>query len=137
MAFKNIEKFNPKSCIFGKISRINRLSNTIIRKHLSPFNVTESQTSILFVFSKKTSLTQKQLAKFTKLEKSSVNRNIKRLIENEFLTKKEFPELKITKKGLKLVSEIIPKWEIAMEEINNLLSPGDINTINSIHDKLN
>ena len=77
------------------------------------------------------------MAEFTKLEKSSVNRNIKRLIENEFITKKEFPELKITKKGLKLVSEIIPKWEIAMEEINSLLSPGDINTINSIHDKLN
>jgi DNA-binding MarR family transcriptional regulator len=137
MAFENIENFNPKSCIFGKISRINRLSNTIIRKHLSPFNITESQTSILFVFSKRKNLTQKQLAEFTKLEKSSVNRNIKRLIENGSLTKKEFPQLKITKKGLKIVSEIIPEWEKAMEEINSLLSSKDINSIDIIHNKLN
>jgi len=136
MQYENIESFNPKTCLFGKIARINRISNSIIRKHLSPFDITESQTSLLFVFSKKITATQKEPAEITKLEKSSVNRNIKRLIEQNFIEKKEGKLLEITNKGLKKVNAIIPAWEKAMEEINDKITFNGKMAVDILHKKL-
>jgi len=121
MEFKNIESFNPRECISGKIMRINRITANIFRKHLSPFNVTDSQLTLLFVLTKAGGLTQKQLSDFVFLEKSSLNRNLKRLIDKELLTREKFPVIEITHQGKIFVERIIPEWEKAMTEIRGII----------------
>ena len=101
--------------------RISRITANVFRKHLSPFNITGSQLSILFVLSKKDGLTQKQLSDFSQLEKSSLNRNLTRLLERNYLTRIDFPIIRITNEGKKIVEEIIPEWKKAMHEIEKIL----------------
>ena len=121
MEYKNIQSFDLTTCIGGKVMRIGRITSKIFRKHLSPFNITGSQLTILFIVTKIGGLTQKRICEIAQLEKSSLNRNLKRLFEKRYLSRKEFPIINITDDGKSLVNKIIPEWEKAMKEIRQLL----------------
>lgn len=136
MEFKNIDSFNPKECISGKMMRLNRITANIFRKHLKPFGITDSQLTLLFVLTKRNNLNQKELSDITILEKSSLNRNLKRLIDSELVSKSSFPIIRITKKGKVLVNTIIPEWEKAMTEIQELLESDGISALNTLTNKL-
>jgi DNA-binding MarR family transcriptional regulator len=134
--YEKIDSFDPSVCLLGKIGRIHRVTSSIFRKYLSHFGVSNSQVSLLFILSKHSPLTQKQLAHIAKLEKSSLNRNLKRLIESGFVTRRDFPELNITEKGKNLVNAIIPEWEKAMLEIKSIIGKESEIAISSLHQKL-
>ncbi|PHR27598.1 MAG: hypothetical protein COA38_13100 [Fluviicola sp.] len=136
MEFKNIDSFNPKECISGKMMRLNRMTANIFRKHLKPFGITDSQLTLLFVLTKRNNLNQKELSDITVLEKSSLNRNLKRLIDSELVSKSSFPIIRITEKGKILVNTIIPEWEKAMAEIKALLESDGISALDTLMNKL-
>lgn len=121
MKFEKLDCIDPSSCISSKVMRINRITANIFRKHLLPFNITNSQLSLLFIFAKVGGMTQKDLSDMVKLEKSSINRNINRLIDANYLSKEDFPIIKITHEGKVLANEIVPAWENAMSEIRQIL----------------
>ncbi len=116
--------------------RLNRLTANIFRRHLSPFNITDSQLTLLFILSKKERCNQKEISEIAKLEKSSLNRNLTRLIEKGFITKKDFPLLQLTHSGKVLVEKIIPEWQKAMTEIKELISEEGLNGINIALEKI-
>ena len=131
MEFKNIAEFNPRECVSGKVKRLNRLTANVFRKHLSPFGITDSQVSLLFILSKKGKTNQKELTEITQLEKSSLNRNLKRLVDKNYISKQEFPLLKLTHTGKVFVENIIPEWRKAMTEIKGLISVEGLNGIDT------
>ncbi len=136
MEYENITSFDPRVCISGKVTRINRLTANIFRKYLHPFDITNSQTTILFILSKREALTQKELSEIAVLEKSTLNRNLKRLIDKQYLTRNAFPLIQITETGKQFVNDIIPEWEKAMTEIKALLTPEGENALDLVHHKL-
>lgn len=101
---------------------LNRLTANIFRRYLKPFNITDSQISLLFILSKKGGLNQKQLTGFMQIEKSTLNRNLKRLLERNYLSRANFPIIEITEEGKIFVNNIIPEWEKAMAEIREILN---------------
>ena len=121
MEIENIDTFNPSSCISAKMTGLNRIIASIFRKYISPFGVTNSQLTLLFILSKKEGLNQKSLSDMIYLEKSSLNRNLQRLLEEKLLTKAKFPIISITDKGKIAVNKIIPEWQKAMNEIEELM----------------
>lgn len=136
MEFKKSTEFNPRECISGKIMRINRITGTIFRKHLAPFNITDSQLTLLFILTKAGNLTQKQLSDFIYIEKSTLNRNLRRLLEKEFVTRENFPKIGMTYKGRVFVENIIPEWDKAMNEIRIIIGSDGETAVNTIHEKL-
>ncbi len=134
--FKNIDSLNPMFCINGQLSRMYRTSNNIFRKYISPFGITNSQLTLLFICAKMDQLNQKQLATIAQLEKSSLNRNLNRLMTKELLTKVDFPLIRITRKGRLLLEHIIPEWEKAMHEIKTRLGDEGVAHIQTVHQLL-
>jgi len=130
------DSFDPKECISGKMMRLNRVTANIFRKYLSPFGITDSQLTILFILSKKSGLNQKQLSDLTVLEKSTLNRNLNRLIGSELVSKADFPLIKITIKGKTLVNAILPEWKKAMNEIERMLESDGKNALDTLIKKL-
>lgn len=122
MEFKNIDEFDPRTCIGGQIGRIERLISGIFRKHLKEHDITNSQLSLLFVLTRAKDCNQKQLAQIAVLEKSSLNRNLKRLFEKEYILKEEKWIINITEEGLIFVDKVIPDWKKAMDEIRAILN---------------
>lgn len=136
MKYENIATFNPASCISAKVMRISRVTAGIFRKYLKPFHITDSQLSILFLLSKRGGLSQKQICEFTQHEKSSLNRNLSRLFERNYLSRAGFPIIEITEEGKSFVDTVIPEWEKAMAEIRQLLNEDGERAINLAHTKL-
>lgn len=134
--YPNIERLNPKYCISGKIRRCHRLIAQIFRKYIAPFNITSSQLSILFVIAKKAVVTQTVLASTLVLEKSTVNRNLRRLFEKDYVVKEENKTLTLTKTGKDLLEQIIPAWEKAMEETTEILEEEGIAALEIVLAKL-
>ena len=91
-AFKT---FNPSVCISRKLMKCNRIVSTIFRQHFLPFGLSNSQISILFVVTKKGTVTQTELADILSLEKSTVSRNMQRLLQNNYLEKISTKEIVI------------------------------------------
>jgi len=131
MEFNNIAQFNPRECISGKVKRLNRLTANIFRKYLSPFGITDSQLTLLFILSKKGKCNQKEMTEITCLEKSSLNRNLNRLVDKNYISKQDFPLLQLTQEGKVFVENIIPEWEKAMTEIKQLITEDGVNGINT------
>lgn len=132
-----LKGFDPRTCIFGKMNRMNRLVDNVFRKHLSVHGITSGQTTILFILSKHPDgLNQKTLGDFAMLEKSTVNRNLKRLIDNEWLSKDNFPTIKITRKGIEKVKSILPDWNKAMNDISIILNEEGLNAVDTLYNQL-
>ena len=133
---KELQFFDPRVCLSGKISRIARVTANIFRKYMSPFGVTNSQVSLLFILVKHEGLTQKQLSDIARLEKSSLHRNLKNLVGAGYVKKTKFPVFEISMEGKNLVVDIIPEWKKAMAEIRDIIGTNGESSIIEIHQKL-
>ena len=114
--FPLLEQCNPKNCIVSKTMKINRLMNQLFRKHLSDTGITLSQLSMMFLISKKEVIAQHKLGEILFLEKSTVSRNLTRLLKEKYIDKKADKMIQVTIKGKRLIERTIPKWEAAMNE---------------------
>ncbi len=136
MEFNNIDRFNPRTCFSGQITRINRSIANIFRAYLKPFDVTNSQLTILFILSKRPGINQKQLSDMAVLEKSSLNRNLKRLFDKNYISRKDLPSLTLTQQGKTFVNDIIPEWEKAMQDVRTVLGEEGEHALETLHRKL-
>lgn len=135
--YPNIEASRPDICISRKISICNRIVANTFRKHLRPFKITDSQLSILFVLSKGESVNQKKLGDLLQLEKSTVNRNLDRLFAKKYINYNKFTHIILTARGKAFLNKVIPSWELAMEELQNVLKQNGVSALNLVVKKLN
>lgn len=135
-AYPNLHQFSPSDCISGKIMKCNRIIANVFRKHLIKFNITDSQLSIIFVISKVRNTNQKKIAELLYLEKSTVNRNVNRLLQKGIIAYSDKKELILTRPGKKLLNNVIPHWEKAMLEMKILLSEDGENALSLLVEKL-
>lgn len=119
--FPIVESCNPRVCISAKMMKCNRIVSSVFRKHLKPYGITNSQLSTLFVITKADNPSQKLLSDKLYMDKSTVNRNLKRLLENGWIVKQNIHQLQTTIKGKALLEVVIPHWDNAMTEIRTLL----------------
>jgi len=116
--------------------RSNRIVSQIFRKHLLPFELTNSQMTILFLITKKKGMTQAAVSKALYLEKSTVSRNMRRLFEKNFIEKDKEQVLNTTEAGKAFLNKIIPHWDEAMAEIRSVLKEDGEEAIKLVLSKL-
>lgn len=130
--YSNIAQFDPRACISRKMRKCHRLVAQIFRKYIASYGVTSSQLGILFLLCKKQDVKQRDIVEMMVLEKSTVNRNLKRLLVNELVVQNAKKQLNITTKGLDLVEQVIPAWQRAMEEAKGKLKAEGVDAIDLI-----
>jgi len=116
--------------------KVNRLMQQLFKKHLGVFDITMSQLSLLFFISKNEVASQQAIADRLFLDKSTVTRNLKRLLKDGLMKKTKDRKIQIAPKGKRLVEEIIPYWNLAMQEAQNRISPSGEKAIDFLLDKL-
>lgn len=134
--YQNISNCDPSQCISNKVKQLDRITSNIFRKYLRPFDLTDSQLTILFILAKSEGKTQKELSMITSLEKSSIHRNLQRLIASGYLSKSGFPIIQITETGKQLLESVIPEWNKAMKEIRTILEEDGENALQIVFLKL-
>ena len=131
-----LEKTNPLTCISGNIMKCQRIIANIFRKYLKPFEITDSQMSIMFMVTKAKEVNQKVLADRLYLEKSTVNRNIRRLIDRGYIMMDDQMMLHTTEEGKQVLEKIIPHWEMAMQESKEVLGQEGMEAVSLLTEKL-
>ena len=122
-------------CLSRRIGICQRIISQVFRKHLEPMGVTESQVSILFLIAKNIHLSQSVISQALFLEKSTVSRNMRRLIDQHLIRRKS-NEISLTQKGKMLVSKLLPLWQAAMDESLELLHKEGDDSLMLVFEKL-
>ncbi len=134
-----LENVDPWICIASKLSLSIRVVSAIYRKHLKAHNVTMSQLSLLMVIGKHKSLPQSEIGKILKLERSTVTRDLKRMIDQGYFVKKGDKTrqvIYITDKGASYVESIIPDWRAATQEAKTKLGEDGEQALDLVRHKL-
>ncbi|MDA9773807.1 MarR family transcriptional regulator [Saprospiraceae bacterium] len=107
----------------------------IFRKHLKEFDITDSQLSILFFVTKSQNVNQKSISDFLISEKSTVNRNLKRLTDKGLISFNK-RHLDTTREGKQLLERIIPSWNHAMKEVKEIIGDEGEIALDTMYSKL-
>lgn len=129
---------DPQSCIAGKIMRSNRIITGIFRKHISKHDVTPPQLSLMLVVAKQGQVGQTELGEMLAMERSTVSRDLNRLLISGFISKSggRRATIEITPRGARFVELILPDWRAAMDEIEEILGSDGLEGLNTMHDHL-
>ena len=121
--YSNLVMVQPQFCIARKTMMCNRLIAKIFRKHIGKHNLTTSQLSILFITLKKQVVLQSFLAEMLILEKSTISRNMRRLLEKGYIQRSQEVKkaIQLTEEGKAFLNTVIPDWENAMQEVKEIL----------------
>jgi DNA-binding MarR family transcriptional regulator len=136
-----IDTVDPRSCFNGKIRKISRMITHIYEKEMHGFGLRSSQVSILMMVGKKGSANQKEIADFLFIDQSTMSRDLAKLIDKELIqiTKGEDARhslLELSKKGYKLLDEIIPVWKNVHERIEKTLGSFSVSNLDLIAEGL-
>ena len=134
-----LESTDPWICVVSKLSLSLRVVGAIYRRHLKVHNITMSQLALLMVVGKYKFLPQSEIGKKLMLERSTVTRDLKRMIEKGYFIKKydkSRPVIYITDKGATYTESIIPDWKAATEEAKRKLGEDGEQALNLIIQKL-
>ena len=78
---------------------------------------------------------QQELADRLYMDKSTVNRNLKRLYDKEYIHKVE-TQVQTTQTGKATLETIIPEWDKAMKEMKSLLKKEGLESLNTLTQQL-
>jgi DNA-binding MarR family transcriptional regulator len=121
-----IDTVDPRTCFNGKLRRLSRMITGIYEKELIGFGLRSSQVSILMMIGKKESVNQKEIADFLFIDQSTMSRDLTKLIGKDLIrvtkgTDARHSMLELSKKGSKLLNEIVPVWNNMNEKIERTL----------------
>ena len=118
-------KYEPQECIGSRLRGLSRKVDSIYRKHLEGTDITENQLSVMMALYITGKIEQIEIGRILNLERSSLSRNLTRLIDQGLILKEgavNRPLISLSKKGIQKVDSVTPAWERAMDEVHTLLS---------------
>lgn len=120
----NVEHMVLESCPLGLTTLVLRVLGPIYRKYLDPHGLTTSQWGLMASLAKARVLSQAELGRRMMLERSTISRDLKRLIDQGWVTRSGTArgyQIEITPAGLACVEAAAPDWERAKQEAIALL----------------
>ncbi len=134
-----IEKTKPQDCVASKAILSMRALMGIYKKHLGKHQITQSQLGIMMVLGHFRTIPQAQLGRIMMLDRSTVTRDLKRLVDRNYLIKEGAVNkltLIITEAGLDFLESILPDWEEAKKEAESILGEDGMEALNLVLQKL-
>lgn len=126
-------------CPMGSMTRLSRIINKMFRCHFSKLNVTNSQVGIFMILSEKGETTQGNLGKMMEIERSTISRDLVRLVDQGYLYKAKggkSPLIGLTKKGQDLAAKIKVEWEKGYHESRDLLGEEGLAALKELEKKI-
>ncbi len=108
-------------CIGSRIRLLNRLVTGIYDDALREHGLRISQGNVLVVIAARGPLRASDVCRILKLDKSTLSRDLERLLDKGWITRS--PKLEITAAGQALLAASFPAWRKAQREVRKLLTP--------------
>ncbi|MEO0469979.1 MAG: MarR family transcriptional regulator [Bacteroidota bacterium] len=132
-------KYDAHQCLAARLRSLSRIADGIYRRHLAGSGTTEQQLNILLILYQEGEVPQKRVSEVLELERSSLTRNLVRLVNQGWIEKKgpvNRPQISLTAKGKKATKKLLPHWEAAMDELSAALGGEGMLYLNMVEKKL-
>lgn len=116
-----IAAFDPSDCVSSQLMRLERIVAKRYRKHLAEYGLTNSQLSMMLMVSTSGPMKRTELARAMVLERSSVSRNLNRLVATGVVHVSISGKVFVTSQGSALLERLMPAWALAMREMYDVL----------------
>ncbi len=128
-------------CLAGRARLISRAVSSIYEDALRPHGITTAQMGILVAVTAFGRSRSSDVAKTLCLEKSTLSRNLDRMIDHGWLEivsgdDERSQRLRATSKGARLVEKVAPAWQTAQRRARTLLGEKGAATLQRVGDKL-
>jgi DNA-binding MarR family transcriptional regulator len=128
-------------CYCVKVRRVARIVTAYYDKVLAPSGLTVNQYSLLVNLEKLGESNVSELANYVGLERTTLVRNIKPLLERGYAQDASRPEardcrLSVTAIGRGLLSVATPLWKKAQKGIDDKIGAGNIKILNELFGEL-
>ena len=126
-------------CIAVRIRLLNRTITGIYDDALRPLGLTAGQLNILVVVARRTPVSPGDIARYLKMDKSTVSRNIDRMREHGWLavqagTTGRDQLIELRAKGRRLLGRSLPRWKAAQARAKAVLGQRGAESIHRIGD---
>ncbi len=134
----SVMKYELSHCIGFRVRRLSRIIDSLYRKRIKEFGITENQLTILFSLYEMGEVEQGKVGEMLALERSSTSRNIKLMIKEGWIqrTNDYRPKIQLTPTGNELVKKLIPIWEAAMDELTAMLKPDGFELVSKLEERI-
>jgi len=139
-AYKDTLEINPQMCPLMRLLVISRKLAKLFKKHFNKLNVTQSQVAILLMVAKMGEIAQSAIGKQLELERSTVSRDLVRLIDKRYLHKTTngvSPIISLTKEGIQIANSIAHEWEKGYKDSFDLLGEKGMKALAEIEKAMN
>ncbi|MBL4755967.1 MAG: MarR family transcriptional regulator [Flavobacteriales bacterium] len=136
---KGSQQISPSMCPLIRLSIISRKLSKLFKKNFSKLNLTQSQVSILLMLSEMGNIAQSAIGKYLELERSTVTRDLVRLIDRGYLNKTAggvSPTIGLTKEGTKMSKLVVREWEKGFNTAFELLGRQGMNAVGELEKKM-
>ena len=134
------QDFSSIACLCARISIAYRQVHKIYAASLRALGLSNEQVSILLALYKMGTVKQQELASRFALDRSSLSRNLRRLLEAEMVEAKKLDKksvlLSLTPKGRQQTEKLLPHWQELQKKLSAELGAHTIREIDRLNEVL-
>ncbi len=124
-------------CLAVRVRLLNRTVTGIYDDALRPLGITTGQMNIIIVVAKRGPLSPGEVARRLNMEKSTVSRNIDRMVKHGWVTVSQSESgrkqmLALSRKGSKLLEKSLPLWKEAQRHATAILGQQGAQSIHRV-----
>ncbi len=132
-------KLEDCHCPLGSMMLLARKMSKIFRSHFCDLEVTNSQAGLFLLLHKNGETAQSDIGKMMDLEKSTISRDLSRLVKQGYLYKAKdgkVARVGLTDKGNELAVEIEKQWKKGYNESRDLLGEKGVEALKELEKRL-
>ncbi|MDD3119333.1 MAG: MarR family winged helix-turn-helix transcriptional regulator [Victivallales bacterium] len=130
-----------RECIAFRVRLLNRVITKLYDHNLQELGITANQGTMLIVLARRPQMSRKELGRIMQMEKSTVSRNLDRMLDQGWLKELPHPNgtlrpLALTDAGRTMLGRVYRQWQISQEQARNLLGADNFAQIKTLTDRL-
>ncbi len=131
-----------QQCMAGRVRQISRVVTAHYDTALRDTGVTANQLTMLAMLAVMESATPAELEPYLMMEQSTVSRNVRRLVENGWVTSDDAEDrrtyrLRLTEAGMDALKAAYPAWQDAQGWVEGKIGATSMGHIGAVSKKLN
>lgn len=126
-------------CPLGSLSILTRKLGKLFREHFNKLDVTTSQAQLFLLLNETEELFQSEISKKLELDRSTVSRDLMRLIDKGYLYKAKggsSPKIGLTKSGKEFAKLINEEWKKGYEDSLSFLGDGGLKALQELENQV-
>lgn len=125
-----------QQCVAGQIKMISRVVTGIYDREMKKCGLKITQASILVHLLAYGSRSRSALGRSLQMDKSTVSRNLDRMINNGWVCEADGENVDITPEGSELITSARPQWERAQVIVCDILDIDGVDAVKMLTEKV-